>query len=113
MGYVGGLVATALVVAFLGNPTLENFSRIRWVGPFTALFFLVTAIPTFMWVHEHGAAQPLKPGQTYMRVGFQRLHRTLREIGRFRDLAILLLSIFSRWRRYTSSSPSPSSTVSR
>lgn len=94
MGYVGGLVSTGFVIAFLGDPTLENFARIRWVGPFTAVFFLVTAIPTFLWVRERGAPQVLGPGQTYVRVGFRRLAETVREIGRFKDLAILLLSIF-------------------
>lgn len=94
MGYVGGLVATGFVIAFLGDPTLENFFRIRWVGPFTAVFFLVTAIPTFLWVQERGAAQVLRSGETYVRVGFRRLRETISEIGQFRDLAVLLLSIF-------------------
>ncbi|TVR67106.1 MAG: MFS transporter [Spirochaetaceae bacterium] len=94
MGYVGGLVSTGFVIAFLGDPTLENFARIRWVGPFTAIFFLVTAIPTFLWVKERGVARVLQAGESYARVGFRRLRATMREIGQFRDLAVLLLSIF-------------------
>jgi MFS transporter, UMF1 family len=94
LGYVGGLVSAGFVIFFLGDPTLENFEMIRWVGPFAGLFFLFTAIPTFLWVKERGTAQTLPPGMGYLLVGFKRLGDTLREVNRFKDLAILLLSIF-------------------
>jgi MFS transporter, UMF1 family len=94
LGYVGGLVSAGFVIFFLGDPTLENFERIRWVGPFAGLFFLFTAIPTFLWVKEKGVAQKLPPGVGYLLVGFKRLGDTLREVNKFKDLAILLLSIF-------------------
>ncbi len=94
LGYVGGLVSAGFVIFFLGDPTLENFERIRWVGPFAGLFFLFTAIPTFLWVKEKGVAQALPPGMGYLLVGFKRLGDTLREVNKFKDLAILLFSIF-------------------
>lgn len=100
MGYVGGLVSTGFVIAFLGEPTAANFARIRWVGPFTAVFFLVAAIPTFLWVRERVSAgvREAVPARGrwrfYVSIGFRRLGETVRDVGRFRDLAILLLSIF-------------------
>ena len=94
LGYVGGLVSAGFVIFFLGDPVLENFERIRWVGPFAGLFFLVTAIPTFLWLKERGTAQLLPQGESYLLVGFKRLGDTLREVGRFKDLGILLISIF-------------------
>jgi UMF1 family MFS transporter len=94
LGYVGGLVSAGFVIVFLGDPTLENFERIRWVGPFAGIFFLFTAIPTFLWVKERGTAQLLPSGYNYLTIGFKRLGDTLREVGRFKDLAVLLLSIF-------------------
>lgn len=94
LGYVGGLVSAGFVIVFLGDPTLENFERIRWVGPFAGIFFLITAIPTFLWVKEKGTAQLLPAGYNYLTIGFKRLGDTLREVGRFKDLAVLLLSVF-------------------
>lgn len=94
LGYVGGLVSAGFVIAFLGDATAENFDRIRWVGPFAALFFMVTAIPTFVWVKEPGARRKLPPGETFTSIGFKRLGETAKEVRKFKDLMILLVSIF-------------------
>jgi MFS transporter, UMF1 family len=94
LGYVGGLFAAGFTLLFLGEVSAENFERIRWVGPFSAAFFLVAAIPTFLWVREPGSATPLPEGRGYVRVGFERLSDTMRDIVAFRDLALLMLSIF-------------------
>lgn len=94
LGYLGGMLSAGFVILFLGEPVLENFERIRWVGPFTGVFFLVAAVPTFLFLRERGVPRRLPTGEGYLVVGFKRLGETLREVGRFRDLAILLLSIF-------------------
>jgi len=94
LGYVGGLLSAGFVIFFLGDATFENFERIRWVGPFAALFFLLAAIPTFIWLREPGVAERLSPGETFTSIGFQRLGKTLEEIGDYRDLAIFLISVF-------------------
>lgn len=94
LGYLGGLVSAGFVIVFLGDATAENFDRIRWVGPFAAAFFLIAAIPTFMWVKEPGVRNKLPEGESFTSVGFQRLGRTMKEIGKFRELAIFLISVF-------------------
>jgi MFS transporter, UMF1 family len=94
LGYVGGLVAAGFVLVYLGEVSAANFGRIRWVGPFAAAFFLLAAIPTFIWVRERGIRQALPPGWTYLTVGTRRLRQTLADLAGFRDLAILLGSIF-------------------
>jgi len=94
LGYLGGLVAAGFVIVYLGDATAENFDRIRWVGPYAAFFFMVTAIPTFLWVKEPGARKELPEGETFFSMGFKRLGDTVKEIGEFRDLAIFLISVF-------------------
>ena len=95
MGYVGGLVATAFALVFLGEVSFENFERIRWVGPFAAAFFLVAAIPTFLWLRERGRPRRLKSGGgSYLALGFRRVKRTCTDLKGYRDLAILMGSIF-------------------
>lgn len=94
LGYVGGLVSAGFVILFLGDATAENFDRIRWVGPFAAFFFMITAIPTFVWVREPGVRKELPPGESFVSMGFKRLGDTLGEIKKFRDLGVLLVSVF-------------------
>ena len=94
LGYVGGLFSAGFVILYLGEPTADNFETIRWVGPWAALFFLVAALPTFAWVKEPGIRQTLPAGETFVSMGFKRLGETMRELPRFRDLAIFLISVF-------------------
>lgn len=94
LGYVGGLVSAGFVIVYLGDATLENFERIRWVGPFAAIFFLLAAIPTFLWVKEPGIKKELPEGETFASVGFKRLGDTLKEVKKFQDLTVFLISVF-------------------
>lgn len=96
LGYFGGLASTAIVIFGLGAGiyTLENFSNLRLVGPVTGLFFLVAAIPTFLWVREQTPARKIPPGESYFIVGFKRLKQTFTDIRDYKDLVILLLSFF-------------------
>jgi len=94
LGYIGGLMATAFTLFFLGEVSAENYDRIRWVGPFAAVFFLLAAIPTFMFLRERGRRRALPPGQSMIKAGVGRLRVTVREVSRFRDLSIMLISIF-------------------
>ncbi len=91
LGYVGGLFAAGFTLVVLGETTAENFERIRWVGPFAAGFFLIAAIPTFLWVRERGTPQP--PGRPYREIAWERVATTLRELRHFRDLATFLVSL--------------------
>lgn len=94
LGYVGGLVSAAFVLAFLGEVSAANFERIRWVEPFAAAFFLIAAIPTFLWLNERGQHREAPVGVSYVQIGFRRLGRTFRELSEFRDLALFLGSVF-------------------
>ncbi|HUG99924.1 MAG TPA: MFS transporter [Gammaproteobacteria bacterium] len=94
LGYIGGMASAVFVLLVLGEVSVENFERIRWVGPWAAAFFLFAAIPTFVWVRERGTPQPLPPGKSYVTIGVNRVRATLRSFERHRDLAVLLTSVF-------------------
>lgn len=94
LGYIGGLFSAGFVIVYLGDATAENFDRIRWVGPFAAVFFMIAAIPTFLWVKEPGKRRELPKGETLISMGFVRLGRTIREIKQYWDLAVFLVSVF-------------------
>ncbi len=96
LGYFGGLLSTAIVIFVFnaGVYTLDNISSLRMVGPVTGIFFLVTAIPTFLWVKDNTVPKVLPDGETYLTAGFKRLKQTLSEVKDFKDLITLLLSFF-------------------
>jgi UMF1 family MFS transporter len=96
LGYFGGLISTGIVMFGLGanEYTLANFSNLRLVGPFTGLFFLIAAIPTFLWVKERNTPRPLPANENYVTVGLKRLQKTFLDIRDYKDLTILLASFF-------------------
>ncbi|NEX21897.1 MFS transporter [Thiorhodococcus mannitoliphagus] len=94
LGYIGGLASTLFVVLLLGEVSAENFERIRWVGPWTAFFFLAAAIPTFVWLREPGLARALPPATSYIQLGISRVSQTLTHLKAHRDLAVLLVAVF-------------------
>lgn len=94
IGYVGGLISTALVVFTVGEQTAANLEKLRLVGPMTAGFFFVAAIPTFLFLQERGAPRLLPAGETLAHVGISRLRRTVGELKDFRDLVWFLGGLF-------------------
>jgi UMF1 family MFS transporter len=94
LGYIGGLVSALFVLFTLGEVSSENFERIRWVGPWTAFFFMISAIPTFLWLKERGTPQARPADGNLIMTGIGRIRDTLSRIREKRDLAILLVSVF-------------------
>ncbi len=94
LGYFGGLLSTAAVLFGLGPATAENLDGVRLIGPVTAAFFFVGALPTFAFLRERGEAQALPPGQTYVSVGLSRIRQSVRDVRAFRDLLVFLGSLF-------------------
>jgi len=91
LGYVGGLGSTALVLFGLGPAELDNMSMQRWIGPITAAWFAIAALPTFLLLRDRSVPRgPLERGA--IRASLQQLKRTATELARYRDLATFLLS---------------------
>lgn len=93
LGYAGGLVAAVFALLFLGDVSAENFERVRWVGPFAAAFFLVAAIPTFMWLREPEIGERRPLSTDVVTAGYRRLRETLRTAVHYPDLRRVFLSI--------------------
>ena len=94
LGYFGGLASLLLIKPKIdAGFTLENLPNLRLVWPLTALFFLVAALPTFIFLRER-APRRSEPLLFYARQGFGRLLTTVRSIGHFRELAKFLAVFF-------------------
>ena len=109
MGYIGGTLALAVMLLFLaendagvtllGNPPAfgldpEMREGTRFVGPFSALWYIVFAIPFFLWVQD-GARKPHVAGAVAR--GLRDLRSTLATLPRHPSLfAYLGSSMFYR-----------------
>ncbi len=91
IGYFGGL-ASLLLIRPLMSAGLDagNVERARWIWPVTAGFFLVAALPTFVWLRERAPRERWRGFGTYARRGFDRIVTTGRAIAEFRHLARFL-----------------------
>lgn len=109
-GYVGGLLALVIMLAFFAeNPatgrTLAGIEPLfgldpqaregtRFVGPFVALWYALFMVPFFLWMRERGPA-PAPGGATA--AALRDLGRTLRRLPRERSLfSYLASSMFYR-----------------
>jgi MFS transporter, UMF1 family len=93
LGYAGGLFAAGFAIIFLGESSSENFDRLRWVGPFAAMFFLLGALPTFIWLREPATGQRRALDARLVQLGYDRLRVTLRSVRDYPDLTRLFVSI--------------------
>lgn len=58
---------------------------VRLSLPFTALFFALSALPTFLWIKERAKPQKLPEGKNYLTVAFERLSSTIRSVRVFKE----------------------------
>ena len=84
LGYTGGLscLAGAAVITAL----VEGADGYRLVCVWAGVFFLVSALPTFLLLRERKQREEMPAGQSMVTVGFHRLGETFRSIRRYRML---------------------------
>lgn len=96
LGYVGGLLALGLCLAYVTWAQGEGHAATQYV-PVTMLItagvFAVAALPTFLVLRERAVPQPIGPRHRLIRDSFVRLAHTLRNAAHYRDLARFLLCV--------------------
>lgn len=93
LGYFGGLGCLLLVQPLLAGDFEEsNLPNLRLAWLVTAVFFLVAALPTFLFLRERAPRGNRTPME-YVRAGFARLATTAREVRRFSEV-VRFLSVY-------------------
>jgi UMF1 family MFS transporter len=94
LGYFGGLGCLLLVKPLLdGGFTAANIPNLRLAWIATALFFLVAALPTFLFLRER-APRGTGSALDYVRAGFRRIADTGRSVRHFTELVKFLTVFF-------------------
>jgi UMF1 family MFS transporter len=95
LGYLGGLTCLGLTWPLLsGGFVLDNLASLRAIWLVTAAFFLVAALPTFLFLYERAPRSPARPLVSYVRGSFSRLATTVRSLRHFAELARFLVIFF-------------------
>jgi UMF1 family MFS transporter len=87
-GYLGGIVALGLCLAYITWARGRGDAAAQFVPVtmlITAALFALASVPTFAWLRERARPQPGTAG------AWQRVAQTVRDAGRFRDLRRFLL----------------------
>jgi UMF1 family MFS transporter len=100
IGYAGGLLSLALCFPLVGRPLLGanglldpmavSHRQISFV--LVAVFYLVFALPSFIWLRESVPQGRLSGLRAYATVGFRRTAETLRHLGRYRETGMFILA---------------------
>ena len=96
LGYLGGLVALGLCLAYVGWAEARGQGAAQFVPVtmlITAALFAAASLPTFLILRERARPQPLASGASLAVGAFARLAATARHARRYRDLARFLACI--------------------
>jgi UMF1 family MFS transporter len=87
LGYMGGLASLAACYPFLrGGLDEKNAPQVRESFLVVALFFFLAGLPTFLFLRERARPKELPKGKNYVTAGFYRVHETLLQVRRYRQL---------------------------
>jgi UMF1 family MFS transporter len=103
IGYAGGLLSLALCTPLIKRPLKDAQGVIDAIAVgnrqasflLVAAFFLVFALPSFIWLRESKPLGRLSGLREYVTVGFRRTAQTLRHLNRYRETGkFVLASLF-------------------
>jgi UMF1 family MFS transporter len=103
VGYAGGLLSLALCFPLIGRPLRDAqgvldplaVSNRQTSFVLVAIFFLVFALPSFIWLKESLPQGRLTGMREYVTAGFRRTAETLRHLNRYRETGrFVLASLF-------------------
>jgi UMF1 family MFS transporter len=103
VGYAGGLLSLALCSPLIKRPLRDAQGALDTLAVsdrqssflLVAVFFLVFALPSFLWLKESRPQGRLAGLRAYATVGFRRVGETLRHLRRYRETGkFVLASLF-------------------
>lgn len=93
LGYLGGIIAMLLLKPLYAGGYAEG-SLYKLTFPLTALFFLLFALPAFIWVKEPEKVVAKEPFFHLLKKGFSNALQTLKNVKQHKNIAWFLLGFY-------------------
>lgn len=96
IGYLGGLLTLGLCLVYVQWSQARGGGASDYVPAtclIVAVIFALAVTPTFLWLQERAIAKENLTLRGYFRIGYQRLHHTLKHARQHRDLFRFLLTL--------------------
>jgi UMF1 family MFS transporter len=95
LGYLGGIVAMLALNPFFSNGYANGLdSTYRLTFPLTALFFLIFALPAFLFIKEEQSEKKSEPLLKLIKIGFRNTLNTIKEIGKHKKIAWFMVALY-------------------
>ncbi len=96
LGYIGGIVSLGCSLAYVlwaqeQGQQSEQFVPVTLL--ITAFLFVISCIPTFLYLKERAQPQPLLHSHSVVSEVFSRLGNTIKQVRNFRDLTRFLICL--------------------
>jgi len=82
VGMIGGIIV--LLIVLLPILKIGN-SFIPFAFLITAAFYLLSSLPCFFWVKEHSEPEPRPEGISTLKLAFQKLAQTFRDVKKYKE----------------------------
>jgi UMF1 family MFS transporter len=90
VGSLGGVICLGIVLAMILTTKGALVVRVSFL--ITAGFFIIAAIPAFLYIKERARPQVLRKGETFLAMPFRRLWSTFKEARKYKEFFRFIIS---------------------
>lgn len=90
IGSFGGIICLVIVLAlimFVGGDAIVRLSFL-----ITAVFYMASAMPTFLWLRERAEPRPMHIGKSSFKVAFERLGITFKAVKSYKEFIKFIIA---------------------
>lgn len=90
IGSFGGIICLGIVLALIllvGGTTVVRFSFL-----ITAIFYLASAVPTFLWLRERAERKPMPRGKSALTLAKERLGVTIKAVKNYKEFIKFIIA---------------------
>jgi UMF1 family MFS transporter len=92
IGSAGGVICLLIVLAAIILIKVEGAIIVRLSLVFTAVYFVLSTLPLFLWLPERAQPQPLPEGENYLSLAFKRLGHTVGAVKHFWEFVKFIIA---------------------
>jgi UMF1 family MFS transporter len=92
IGSFGGILSLLILLPLI--MIFEGQLMVRLSFVFTAFYFALATIPTFLWIKERAVPKQLPEGENYLSLGYSRIKQTITKMKDFKEFLRFILAFF-------------------